>query len=116
MLRVTQLSGEEVTSIPLAELSDVRALKQRLHRQHGLPPRFRQRLLQEGNTVDDAMKLDAPIDLQVVAMAFSDPSDEQKSELCHAIDENSVDKALGGGGSCSLLAPIFGKLTLCIVL
>ncbi|OLQ11106.1 Ankyrin repeat domain-containing protein 50 [Symbiodinium microadriaticum] len=41
MLRITLLSGEELTSLPLAELSDVKALKQRLHQQHGLPPRFR---------------------------------------------------------------------------
>ena len=47
MLRITQLSGEELTSLPLAELSDVKALKQRLHQQHGMPPRFRQRLLHE---------------------------------------------------------------------
>ena len=65
LLRITQLSGEELTSIPLAELSDVRALKQRLHRQHGLPPRFRQRLLQEGSTLDDDVKLDSVMDLQV---------------------------------------------------
>ena len=57
MLRITLLSGEEVTSLALAELSDVKALKQRLHQQHGLPPRFRQRLLHEGNTLDDAVKL-----------------------------------------------------------
>ena len=54
MLRITQLSGEELTSIPIEELSDVKALKQRLHENHGLPPRFRQRLLQGGTTLDDA--------------------------------------------------------------
>ncbi|CAE7837843.1 ilvG [Symbiodinium sp. CCMP2592] len=41
MLRIKRLSGEEVTSVHLSELSDVKALKQRLHQQHGLPPRFR---------------------------------------------------------------------------
>ena len=100
MLRVRLLSGEELTSLPLTELSDVRALKQRLHQQHGLPPRFRQRLLQEGQSLDDSVKLDAPMDLQVVTVAFSDPSDEQKSEMCHAIEENFVHKAWGV--SCSL--------------
>ncbi|CAE7614710.1 ANKRD50 [Symbiodinium sp. CCMP2592] len=58
MLRITQLSGEELTCLPLTELNDVKALKQRLHEQHGLPPRFRQRLLHEGNTLDDAVKLE----------------------------------------------------------
>ena len=65
MLRITQLSGEELTSLPLAELSDVKALKQRSSREHGLPPRFRQRLLHEGNTLDDAVKLETEMDLQV---------------------------------------------------
>ena len=37
MLRITLLSGEEVTSLPLTELSNVKALKQRLHQQHGMP-------------------------------------------------------------------------------
>ena len=46
MLRIRKLTGEEVASLPLAELSDVKMLKQRLHQQHGLPPCFRQRLLE----------------------------------------------------------------------
>ena len=50
MLRITLLSREELTSLPLTEL---KGLKQRLHQQHGLPPRFRQRLLYEGNALDE---------------------------------------------------------------
>ena len=57
MLRIRKLSGEEVASVPFAELSDVKSLKQRLHQHHGLPPRFRQRLLHKGNTLDDADRL-----------------------------------------------------------
>ena len=81
MLRITQLSGEELTCLPLTELSDVKALKQRLHEQHGLPPRFRQTLLHEGNTLDDAVKLETEMDLQLLIVAFSEPSGDQGREL-----------------------------------
>ena len=47
------LSGAEVASIPVEELSDVRALKQTLHLFHGLPPRFRQRLVLRGDPLLD---------------------------------------------------------------
>ena len=53
-----------MASLPISELSDVKSLKQRLQ-QHGLPPRFRQRLLHEGNNLDDAVMLDSLMDLQV---------------------------------------------------
>ena len=36
MLRVTLLSGEELTYLPLTELSDVKALKQRLHQEQAV--------------------------------------------------------------------------------
>ena len=62
MLRVRKLSGDEVASVAFAELSDVKSLKQRLHQQHGLPPRFRQRLLHLGNTLSDAVMLDSVMD------------------------------------------------------
>ncbi|OLQ11090.1 Ankyrin repeat domain-containing protein 50 [Symbiodinium microadriaticum] len=70
MLRITLLSGEELASLPLRQLSDVKALKQRLHEQHGLPPRFRQRLLHEGKALDDAVRLDVAMDLQAVVLPF----------------------------------------------
>ena len=77
MLHITLLSGEDLTSIPCAELSDVKTLKQRLHHQHGLPPRFRQRLLREGSILDDALELDSPMDLQVLTLPFSEVSETQ---------------------------------------
>ncbi|CAE7522430.1 ANKRD50 [Symbiodinium sp. CCMP2456] len=70
MLRVMALSGEEVATIPLIELSDVKFLKQRLNLQHGLQPRFRQRLLYKGNTLDDAVRLDSIMDLDAASAAF----------------------------------------------
>eukprot|EP00439_Symbiodinium_sp_Y106_P059221 s2440_g8.t1 len=81
MLRITLLSGEEVASLPLKELSDVKALKQRLHEQHRLPPRFRQRLLHEGKTLDDAVALDSAMDLQ---MLIIEAWEDQRPELCEA--------------------------------
>ena len=93
MLRITLLSGEEVASLPLTELSDVKALKHRLHQQHGLPPRFRQRLLHDGHTLDDAVKLDTAMDLQVLIVAFSEFSEDQQQELYVAASDGNVAKA-----------------------
>ena len=92
MLRITLLSGEELTRLPLAELSDVKALKQRLHQQHGLPPRFRQRLLHEGNTLDNAVKLETEMDLQAVLI---DASEDQRTrpELCKAARDGLITEA-----------------------
>ncbi|CAE7773104.1 ANKRD50, partial [Symbiodinium necroappetens] len=72
--------------LPFTELSDVREVKQRLHQQHGLPPRFRQRLLQGGNILDDAVKLDTPMDLQVLIVPFPESrlDDQSSIELCEA--------------------------------
>ena len=74
MLHIRLLSGEELTCLPLTELSDVKALKQRLHQEHGLPPRFRQRLLHDGKTLDDAVRLDTAMDLQVLMLPFKESS------------------------------------------
>ena len=90
MLRITLLSGEEVASLPLKELSDVKALKQRLHEQHRLPPRFRQRLLHEGKTLDDAVALDSAMDLQ---MLIIEAWEDQRPELCEAARAGLVTEA-----------------------
>ena len=92
MLRVRMLSGE-VTSIPLESVSNVREVKQRLHQHHGLPPRFRQRLILEGATLDDAEELDSPIDLDLVVQTFSSPSQAQADELVAAARDGSVQQA-----------------------
>ena len=70
-LRVRMLSGEAVASIPSEELEDVndaRSLKQRLHRLHGLPPRFRQRLFHCGRPLEDMDTLDPPMDVELVLL------------------------------------------------
>ncbi|CAE7235362.1 rsph10b, partial [Symbiodinium sp. CCMP2592] len=103
MLRITNLSGTHLANIPLVELSDVKALKQQLHKQHGLPPRFRQRILDEGKVLDDGIKLESPallevtsssvMDLQVLILEFCEASEEQKDQLWDAADENFVAEA-----------------------
>ncbi|CAE7614757.1 kidins220b [Symbiodinium sp. CCMP2592] len=113
MLRITLLSGKDVASLPLEELSDVKALKQRLYEQHGLPPRFRQRFLHEENTLEDAVTLasvmesqaghgdatlseavnpDAVMDLRVLILEFSDVSHGQRIQLTDAARAGIVDE------------------------
>ena len=53
------------------ELSDVKALKRYLHQSHGLPPRFRQRLLLHGQILDDATKLEVPMELALVQLSYT---------------------------------------------
>mmetsp|Transcript_8221 Transcript_8221/g.19668 ORF Transcript_8221/g.19668 Transcript_8221/m.19668 type:complete len:237 (-) Transcript_8221:16-726(-) len=84
MLRITLLSGKEVTSLPLSEQSDVKALKKRLQEQHGLPPRFRQRLLHEGSVVDDVASFDSLRDLQVLILPFAETSERHRKMLMDA--------------------------------
>ena len=75
MLRITLLSGGELTSIPFMELSDmdIKALKLRLHQQHGLPPRFRQKLMHSDKPLDDDTELDSVIGLEAVPTSPSKP-------------------------------------------
>eukprot|EP00439_Symbiodinium_sp_Y106_P055112 s173_g7.t1 len=84
MFRITLISGKEVASLPLAELSDVKALKQRLHQQNGLPPRFRQKLLHEGTVLDDAVKLASVMEPQVLAATSPDAVAREPRQLAAA--------------------------------
>ena len=88
------MSGEEV-AIPLKEASSVRDVKRRLHQAHGMPPRFRQRLFLQGSSqnLDDADKLDSPMDLALVVVPFSSPSPTQLKELVEAAKNGSVKQA-----------------------
>ena len=90
MLRIRMLSGEEVGSIPVGELTDVRELKLRLRPQlHGCPPRFRQRLFHCGNPMDDSVKLDSEMDLELVLLTYSASSETQAEELVTAAGSGS---------------------------
>ena len=78
------LSGEDVAIIPVEELSDVKELKLQLHRVHGMPTRFRQRLLVRGSALADSTKLDSPMDLELVLLTHSAASPAQADELATA--------------------------------
>ena len=95
MLHVRMLSGEAVTSIPVEdaeEILDVKGLKRHLTQLHGLPPRFRQRVLFHHSSLEDAVKLDSPMDLDLVLLPFADVSQEQVAELSAAAMRGSVSK------------------------
>ena len=64
------LSGEAVTSILVEEMDDVEALKQRLTQLHGFPPRFRQRVLFNGEILEEGLKLDSPKTLDLILLKW----------------------------------------------
>ena len=93
MLRVRMLSGEEVASVPVVEVIDVRSLKQRLTGLHGMPNRFRQRLFSCGNPLDDSATLSSPLDLELVLLTHSDATQTQANELVTAAANGSTTQA-----------------------
>ena len=78
--------------MPLQEVSSIRDVKQRLHQLYGLPPRFRQRLILGGANLDDAASLDSPLDLELVVLSFSSPSDTEADDLPTAVRHGSVEQ------------------------
>ena len=90
MLRIRMLSGEEVVRIPLEEVADVRALKQRLNTLHGLPNRFRQRLFFRGSPLHDSATLSSPANLELVLLTHSDTTQTQVDELVTAAANGST--------------------------
>ena len=92
MLHVRMLSGEWVASIPAEELSDVKSLKQRLHRLHGLPTRFRQRLFHEGRLLEDVAQLDSLRDLELLLVSYHPASGASADELVIAARNGFVNE------------------------
>ena len=74
--------------VPLAEVNTVRNLKERLAQLHGVP-RFRQRLLDDGESLQDTATVH-PTDLQLVFLNYSEASLEQAAELTAAVGHGSV--------------------------
>ena len=93
MLHIRMLSGEELGSVPLQDLSDVRSLKQQLSQLHGVPPRFRQRLLLYGKSLDDSFPLDSPLDLELVLLCFAGVSQAEVDELANAAARGFMSQA-----------------------
>ena len=94
MLRIRMLSGEEVASVPVDQLSNARALKQQLNRMHDLPTRFRQRLFLDGNPLDDSAQLASPIELQLVLLSYFTGSQMHARDLATASESGSATEVL----------------------
>ena len=87
-----------MASIPAMELSDVRSLKQRLHRLHNIPTRFRQRLFHEGSPLGDDAKLDSITDLELLLLSYHPTTRSQADELATAAMNGFVDQVPGNTG------------------
>ena len=90
MLRVWKISGEEVTAARLRDVTNVKALKQHLQKLCGVS-RFRQKLLFDGECLDDKTKLDSAIDIQLVLQPFCS-SPKQVNQLVEASSAGRLDK------------------------
>ena len=83
MLRVCNASGKELAAIPVAELTDVRNLKRHLQGVCGVT-RFRQRLLDGQQNLEDELELESPADLQLVLLPFCNVSEDETRMLADA--------------------------------
>ena len=93
MLQISRMSGEGLTIVLEDLIRDVRALKQHLNQRHGLPPRFRQRLLFQGQCLEDTAILHSGMDLELAVLAFlPTPSPDEVQELLAAAGSGHVDK------------------------
>ena len=93
MLRITRISGEELTTSLEEEdlILDVRALKRRLNQLYGLPPRFRQRLLLHGTCFEDSATLHPGMELELVMLPFIfNPSPDEMQEFTAAAGADKV--------------------------
>ncbi|CAE7838754.1 ANKRD50 [Symbiodinium sp. CCMP2592] len=88
------MTGKQLASIPAEEVDDVRALKQLLHSKHRLPPPFRQRLVYldsvSDGVLDDLVKLDSPMDLQLILIPYVQASQLEANELAAAAAKGSL--------------------------
>ena len=82
MLHVWKASGDELAAVPMADVSDVRALKRHLQKLCG-HSRFRQRLLLCGEILADEARLTSAsdLDLQLVLMPFAPANAWQVRQL-----------------------------------
>ncbi|CAE7441121.1 warA [Symbiodinium sp. CCMP2592] len=83
---VWTVAGQKLATLHLRSVSTVRALKQHLQGLCG-QPRFRQRLLHRDHVLENRAwmrALQAPIDLQLVIVPYTEASEEQLKSLCTA--------------------------------
>ena len=93
MIRIWNISGEELAAVSVDSVKDVIALKYALKKQHGFPLCLQQ-LLHNGSGLDNASKLDAPIDVQLVLLPVStETQSAAASELTVACRDGFVKAA-----------------------
>ena len=94
MLRIWQMSGQELSAISIEEISDVWDMKAALLRQHGFP-KCMQQLLHNGINLDNSTKLDEPIDLQLVLKPLSTEAQrlEAATELVASCAQGDLETA-----------------------
>ena len=94
MIRIFKMSGEEMSAFTTEETSDVRWIKSTLRRRHGLPLCLQQ-ILHEGSCLDDASKLEAPVDVQLVLLTVSTAQQQRAvaRELTEACEQGDVEVA-----------------------
>ena len=80
----------DIISIPVDEIYDVGGLKRHLYQVRGFPLGFRQRFLLHGERLEDAFKLDTPMDLDVVLLPFAEVSQRQVHDLVEAAGHGST--------------------------
>eukprot|EP00439_Symbiodinium_sp_Y106_P072107 s9_g13.t1 len=95
MLRVYMVSGDELAAIPVTAVSDVRDLKQQLQKHCGVP-RFRQRLLRNGDLLEDHVALDAAGNLQLVLLPFA-PELQDPNLLAGGAGTTALHRAAAAG-------------------
>ena len=122
MLHVTSLSGEKY-AVPAKDYSDARALKTYFSRTHGLPPRFQQRMLLEGNELEDSTGLEACMELNLLLLPLSctetdklftaiDKDLQTKWEPCYRSPRTQIKLTQIPGCLCKS-HPLTGMLTSC---
>ena len=88
MLRIWQMSGQELPAGSMEEISDVRELKASLRSLYSFPMCMQQ-LLHNGINLDNSTKLDAPIDLQL-ALSTNVQQAEAAKELADACKQGDL--------------------------
>ena len=85
------MSGQELPAVSMEGISDVRNLKASLRCLHGFPIRMQQ-FLHNGNILDSSIKIDAPIDSQLVLLALATDLQqlEAAKELRYSYKERDV--------------------------
>ena len=91
MLRVWRVSGEELHTVPVDELSDVATLKRQLRSKHGFPVCFQQ-LLHESRRLAEDEKLDAAVDVQLIISPLVEGADGME-ELLEAVETGDAQLA-----------------------